>query len=249
MHDSSILAGVAKLIDKALRLENGWKYHEKRTWRSLSKEHPDFEVKAPIRKILCQIELNWSQEESRSDENWRWKPNPQPKRTESEEVKLERWIVRTKGGDWVNQVPVASGLTRIASGRRAIDLVHRCGKGCYEFIELKIGADNPLFAAMEILQYGVLYIFSRENAVELGYDEKKKEILQANCIHLKVLAPDAYYRGYDLTWVKKCINTGLTEFMARGNRGFTMDFKFDTLESIGFPCKVGADSPREMFQE
>jgi hypothetical protein len=141
----------------------------------------------------------------------------------------------------VNQVPVASGLTTgSAGGRRAIDLVHRCGDGWYEIIELKVdeGAGTPLFAAMEILQYGVLYIFSRENASTLGY--KETGMLGATGIHLKVLAPVTYYRECDLSWLEESINGGLAKFLGRSERAFEMDFKFESLSRSPVTWKVQA---------
>jgi hypothetical protein len=240
MTDSSILAGVDKLIDEALGLRRG-KYQDKKTCQLLSKgKKLDFDGNTLIQKILDQVTSKWNGRKSRSSENWRWKPNPKLK-TNSEEIVLERWIVRTaKGNDWVNQVPVASGLTSSAGGRRAIDLVHQCRDGWYEFIELKVddGAGTPLFAAMEILQYGVLYIFSREHASTLGY--KKIGMLGATGIHLKVLAPATYYEGYDLSWLEERINSGLAKFLAQGERGseFEMDFKFESLSRSPVAWKV-----------
>jgi hypothetical protein len=229
MPNSSILAGVDKLIDAALRLKSG-KYQDKTTCQLLSKGNKlDFDGSILIQRILDQVKSNWHGGKSRSSENWRWKPNCKLK-TKSEEIVLERWIVRTaKDSDWVNQVPVASGLTGSAGGRRAIDLVHQCRDGRYEFIELKVGegAGTPLFAAMEILQYGVLYIFSRENASTLGYEETG--MLGATGIHLKVLAPASYYEGYDLSWLEESINSGLAKFLAQGERGFKMNFTFEFL--------------------
>lgn len=233
MTDSSVLADVDNVINEALGLKNErFKYQHKKRCQLLSKgTRPDFDGKALIQKILAQVESNWHKGKSRSNnQNWRWKKNPMmdPK-NKSKEVDLERWIVQMTENDWVNQVPVASGLTRSAGGRRAIDLVHRCRDKCYEFIELKVnaGGGTPLFAAMEILQYGVLYIFSRENASTLGY--KQTEMLEATDIHLKVLAPANYYKGYDLSWLSKSINSGLAKFLAQGERGFKMDFKFESL--------------------
>ena len=93
-------------------------------------------------------------------------------------------------------------------------------------------AGTPLFAAMEILQYGVLYIFSRENAKTLGYKVADIELLLATGIHLKVLAPATYYEGYDLSWLEENINGGLDNFLDPSERGFKMDFKFESLSLI-----------------
>jgi hypothetical protein len=77
-------------------------------------------------------------------------------------------------------------------------LIHRCEEGVYELIELKVESNTPLYAAMEILQNAVLYIFYRERKKELeGEVAEPKDILRATVIHLRVLAPCNYYEGYD----------------------------------------------------
>jgi len=196
---------------------------------------PDLDGKALIEKILDRVQSNWHKGKSRSNENWRWRKNINlAQENKSREVVLERLIVRTTEDDWVNQVPIASGLTRSGGGRRAIDLVHRCGNGWYEFIELKVDerGGTPLFAAIEILQYGILYIFSRENAQTLGYKEIDEGLLGATGIHPRVLAPATYYAEYNLSWLEKSINSGLGNFLAQRRLGFKMDFKFETLSLI-----------------
>jgi hypothetical protein len=234
MVDSSILVGADDVINSALRLST--KYEHKETCQLLSKgPEPQFDVEKLIHSLLVLITNNWDKRESRSAENWRLVPKNInfSKDSKSLEVILERLIARTPDPKWVNQVPVASGLTESGGGRRAIDLVHQCGDRQYEFIELKINEDagSPLFAAMEILQYGVLYIFSRENADTLGYDVGKG-LLGASEIHLKVLAPSEYYKDYELSWLDKSINRGLEGFLRQPERGFKMDFKFEALSLI-----------------
>ena len=232
MADSSILADVDNVINEALGLKDErFKYQHKKTCLLFSEgKTPDLDGNALVLKILDQIQSNWHKGESRSDnQNWRWQPNIEiNEKNNSREVFLERLIVKTQvGKDWVNQVPVASGLTSSAGGRRAIDLVHKSEDDWYELIELKADhrGGTPLFAVMEILQYGVLYIFSRKNAQTLGYT--KKGILDANGIHLRVLAPADYYEPYNLSRLEKSIDRGLTSFLAKSN--FKMDFKFETL--------------------
>lgn len=232
MSDSSILAGVDNLIDEALGLKNSpFKYKHKKRCQLFSKGiAPDLDGKVLIEKIFDQIQSNWHKGKSRSNnQNWRWKSNSKmDQKNKSREVYLERLIVEMQDGDdWVNQVPVASGLTSSAGGRRAIDLAHRGRDGWYELIELKVDhrGGTPLFAVMEILQYGVLYIFSRKRHKELGYAEN--ELLNAKGIHLSVLAPADYYAPYNLSWLEKSIDRGLASFLTKFN--FKMDFKFETL--------------------
>ena len=97
------------------------------------------------------------------------------------------------------------------------------------------------------MQYGILYIFSREHSEGLGYTEKheydKKSIKMLNApgIHLKVMAPTTYYDGYNLKWLKEAINTGFDRFMA--GRGYKMDFEFESFDLSCSPALVPARSP------
>jgi hypothetical protein len=230
--DSSILAGADYIINEGLGLKNKpYKYKDKQCSQGKA---IDFDANVLIKKIYDRILLNWHGGKSRSNENWRWKPNINlDEKNRSREVFLERLIIDTqKGNDWVNQVPVASGLTSSAGGRRAIDLVHRAKDGWYELIELKVDhrGGTPLFAAMEILQYGVLYIFSRVNSKKLEYSKQK--ILEAKGIHLRVLAPSRYYEGYDFDWLEKCIDRGFVGFRSELKYSFQIDFKFECLSTI-----------------
>lgn len=233
----SILTGVNSIIDEELALKDErLKYRHPRCRLLSTRELPNLNGEVLIERILNQIKSNWSKGASRSKgQNWRWKKNPGiDKKNISQETILERWIVRTTGDEWVNQVPVASGLARGTGGRRAIDLVHQLENGWYELIELKVakGGGTPLFAAMEILQYGVLYIFSRENALTLGYKKAEMKLLEAKGIHLKVIAPSAYYNGCDLSWLQNSLNKGLANFLVRHGHEFKMDFKFEVLSMI-----------------
>jgi hypothetical protein len=111
---------------------------------------------------------------NRSEENWRWhRLQPQiAAHNTSPEVVLERAIAaacqRTGRTDWANQVPVASGLIDGATdGRRAIDLVHQCSERHFELIELKIASDTPLYAAVEIIGYGCIWLLARAHPPSL----------------------------------------------------------------------------------
>jgi hypothetical protein len=114
---------------------------------------------------------------------------------------------------------------------RSIDLVHwsRKNKDWYEFIELKVEAKSgrsPLFAAMEILQYGILYLFSRKHAKKMGYDVDQKPFLKANGVHLQVLAPSEYYdqERIHLGWLQDKINEGIRTYLR--DETYQMDFEF-----------------------
>jgi hypothetical protein len=249
MSNSSILGKkVDEAIDRALGLQG--KYKHKNSCLLLSRQPPDrLDGIALIKEILKQVKSNWHKGESTGTKNWRWEKQTRiDKNNKSQEVCLERLIVNTTSDDWVNQVPIASGLTRNGDRRRAIDLAHRCGDGSYELIELKVDqkAGSPLFAAMEILQYGLLYIFYREHLKTLEpkqLEAEKEKLLGAAAIHLKVLAPASYYKSkngedYRLGPLKRMINDGLKTFLAGRKFGFKMDFEFQkfyrdfTMESV-----------------
>lgn len=149
-----------------------------------------------------------------SRENWRWfyPKCDHAAHNSSPEVTLERAIVsaaRSQGRtDWSNQVPIASGM--IAGGgdrRRAIDLVHRRGPDAFDFVELKVGSDNPLYAAVEILKYGFVWLLSREHRARLDYGGKP--LIEASDVRLSVLAPHSYYDGLALRWLEAELSRGV----------------------------------------
>jgi hypothetical protein len=234
----SILNGVNDLIDNALDLESiGKAPHHKHKESCLKLAEEQFDALTLIKEIHTKIGSNWhnSRYHKGSEENWRFKKNTYiSDDNPSPEVRLERAIVNIphelwpEAADWVNQVPTASGLIApSADGSRRIDLVHKCGDKEYEFIELKVGSDTPLYAAMEILKYGILYIFTREHEEMSKYFKKESDLLNASSIHLMVLAPADYYAPYNLSWLEKNIDSGLASFLSKFN--FKMDFKFETL--------------------
>ncbi len=125
------------------------------------------------------------------------------------------------GSDWANQVPVASGVVRSsAERRRAIDLVHKRDEGHYEFIELKIASDTPLYAALEIISYVGVWLLSRNG--ECG-----KPLLEAERIDARVLAPAAYYAPFSLGPLEQRLNKELHEYGARF--GTALSFGFELL--------------------
>ncbi len=166
-----------------------------------------------------------------SRENWRWfdpKCN-HAAHNSSPEVTLERAIVsaaRSLGrDDWSNQVPIASGM--IAGGgdrRRAIDLVHRRGPDAFDFVELKVGSDNPLYAAVEILKYGFVWLLSREHRARLGYGGKP--LVETSDVRLSVLAPLPYYQGLALDWLEAGLSRGV-EALGMERQGVRLSFVFE----------------------
>jgi ribonuclease J len=256
----SILAGANNLIDSALCLNSvGASPHYAHKKSCMKLKAPDaFTMSALVETIYKKICSNWSKGECRGERNWRWEKKKEFD-TESAEVVLERVIVNATGNDWVNQVPTSSGLTKVVKRRQstdkrsAVDLIHRAGKHVYEFVELKIGSNTPLYASMEILLYGLLYAFYRENlksleSVELEVD--RRNLFEAKVIHLQVLAPRGYYvekknQIYDLGPFETAINQGLETFDVSRKLGFRMDFRFLQFPA-GFPAETVRMTPEEI---
>lgn len=76
----------------------------------------------------------------------------------------------------------------------------------YEFIELKVGSDHPLRAAIQLLQYAVLNVFARRRyAPDLV---QRRPLLRARQITLTVLAPATFYQEYDFAWLEESLDRG-----------------------------------------
>lgn len=183
--------------------------------------------------LVAQFETNFAQaprskEKGPSDQNWRFEKklfmsagNP------SIEKQIEKAAAALP--DWANQVPTASGLWDSNSDKlRNIDLVHRLSAGVYEFIELKYESNNALHAAMEILGSAALYVASRGcySAAFRG----RSELLTGRRVHLRVLAPAAYYRGLELGPLERTLSGEIGGYLAqRPEIGLEMDFCFQRL--------------------
>ena len=234
-----ILHGTYPIIDKFFSIGRVGKstphYQHKTSCQKLSDEpRLDIDRYDLVHQLFDRITANWrnaqrSKPRSPSGENWRFKPR-KCYVSKSPEVQLEREIVKTSS-DWVNQVPTSSGLVSPYDDRvRNIDLVAEVKPCEFEFVELKVASNTPLFAAMEILGYGVIYLVSRCHIAEMGYDEKHKgwSILRAYDIHLKVLAPQKFYANYELGWLESLINDGLEQFLGMHSEiPLRMDFRFE----------------------
>lgn len=227
-----------------------------------------------IEAAIGKIEANWSQEKSRSTQNWRLLHVPLKKKSgykdldwRESEVLLERMICdegqRKDVSIW-NQMPAASGLLPLpakrddgkrrvsAEGRRAIDLVfrHKGTDSIYEFLELKIrrkdgSVDSLRHAALEVLEYGLLYLFSRKNQKILEYesstDQLRYAVLGASEIRLRVLAAANYYASQDCSEIPVTeINKALEAYICKHFGNFRMNFGFQVL-------KEEAATPFEAF--
>ncbi len=232
----SIYNKVDDIIDECLRLKHiGTKsphYGNKKSCQEINrKSKNDFDIGLMLKKIFNQIEKNYEtfsrDPNDFSKENWRWekKPKISPNNRNPETV-LEKAIVNATGNDWTNQIPVASGLTSSTSQKHAaIDMAREISDKEYEFFELKVTSDTPLKAAMQLMRYGLLYLFIRREGIDSHQD-----LMQANKIQLSVLAPNDYYYHYKLHWLESAISEGLS--------GLLEEHNIDGINDINFNFKV-----------
>lgn len=255
---ASILEDVDDLIDASLRLRRAGSAPRYGTKAGSVEVMPltDESAWTLIKNIRREIQRNWDYAEhhSESQQNWRFTKNKGiDPGNQSKEVQYERALVNIPedvwpdSKNWANQVPVASGLTGSNSDRRrCIDLVHKGADREYDFIELKIKSNTPLFAAMEILTYGILYVFYREADCISKYRHihENENMLIADAIHLMVAAPSAYYRDadrdvrgsrVDRSWLEPSLNAGLSRFLIESGFTFKMDFAFRICGYPPFP--------------
>lgn len=158
--------------------------------------------------------------------NWAWlEPRITPPATG--EVGLERKLVGARGNrrDWCNQVPVASGFTVERLTRCAIDMVYRRSAQAYDFVELKLDSNSPSYAAVEVLQYGSLWLLSRDAAARGLLVYPSASLLGARNIRLSVLAPASFYGKERFRAFQTGVNRALSELA--GPFRADMSFRFE----------------------
>lgn len=237
---TSLLDGVDDLLDRFISTprkgQAPWYRHKS---NHLGLDASALDGRAMIRAVYERICENWAGAETRvpSRQNWRWcKMLEISDRNTSPEKCLET-IARLKGDDWVNQIPTASGVVGSEERQRNIDLGHRIRPGHYDLFELKVGSNTPLHAVVECMAYGVVYLFSRAHRAELGYEGL--ELIEAETIQVKVLAPSDYYiacnRPGEFCRLVGKIDTGLAS-LAR-------TLSFDPALDITFSVESFVDPP------
>lgn len=247
---ANIVEGIDGIIDESLNITdigNPPHYRHGKSCVSLDGPPSSFDAYNVICQVYDQIDRNFKRPGNRfhssgpSGKNWRFekmlyirKDNP------SKEKSLEKAIANLTSSDWVNQVPTSSGIINSASdGSRNIDLVRRMIPGSYEFIELKVDSDTPLFAAFEITVNGLIYLASMENYADKYLSGK--ELLNAKNISLQTLAPKTFYSRCRLSWLEEELNRGLSKFLADKFGGKPqMNFAFTAFpENFKWPCEDG----------
>jgi hypothetical protein len=213
-----ILSGIAALV---------------KPWRDGLRN--DFE-KFPLEEMFCCIKRNFKPSrplENLSKENWRLIEQPalSVKSTSKEKI-LEKRISSLLKPQWVNQVPTASGYCKSGDRKRSIDLVFKSADSTFVFYELKVlpESGDAFDATMEILGYGLLYIYSRINLDAY----KECSLMKAQTVHLRVLGTWDYYqkqigkRTRPFKPLQDAISLNLNQFASACLPECKMDFGFDT---------------------
>lgn len=220
----SIFDGMSEILDNALGLDDDWEgnlpryKHETTLIRLCNESVQDLDGPALIHSLYNRAVENWctATPDERAHlpigENWRFeKQLGFADHNASPETMLERTIVELADENWANQVPVDSGL--LGRSARVVDLLHRAGSK-FSILELKVESNTPLSAAFQVVMYGAAYLFSRTHALQLRYDVDAKEVLRASEVHLRVLAPAAYY-PQNCNWLanfEESLSDGLNQF-------------------------------------
>ena len=123
-------------------------------------------------------------------------------------------------------MPTASGLLDSQGRHINIDLAHQIEDG-FEFIELKLDADDPYRAACQIARYGAIYMLYRLDT-DLRIRFRQNAMICAKRIVLEVLAPFRYYSYSDveLSMLERQLNKQLVEFTASNCPGLSLSFNF-----------------------
>ncbi|MCZ2152987.1 MAG: hypothetical protein LC114_03630 [Bryobacterales bacterium] len=168
---NNIVASLDQEIDEFFGLDRiGLSHQHKDACVRLCEDPPRMDGAELVRRLLDRITQNRfalteAGRAARGVQTWRWKKNTTLSReNKSLEVRIERAVARLLDDDWVNQVPTASGLTEEDEPRRSVDIVNRRSAREFVLIELKAlrpgkassGNQTPLFAAMEVLRYGLI---------------------------------------------------------------------------------------------
>jgi hypothetical protein len=233
--NKGLFSGTDMAIRNALGLEEGRQLRHKTNQALVGKSVKTEALINLVRELYQIVETNL-RDRAPSVENWRWRLQTYiGEKNISPEVILERAvaILAEQGqldavGRWCNQIPVASGLVDHKSDKRAaVDLARIAGERL-DLYELKWKSDTPIYAAFEILLYGLAYLLCRVNQTKFGYE--RLDSMMVKNITLNVLAPTAYYGNLDLAWLQTGLDAGIRKVSQELlGTDFQASFRFLTL--------------------
>ncbi len=239
----ALCEGIKDLLDKGLQAGPSKELCAKRTALALGgiglKEIPKIDLLPLIEGMWRLIATNWveAQCQWRGNENWRWtlRQNLNVERQNtSEEVRLNRTLASNLAPErWANEIPTASGLAE-KGGKEPGGLDLACLSDALPcrvcLIELKIGSNNPVSAAFQIVTYGLVLNLARLVHARLlhtkGAITIAKEWSSPDDADLRVLAPTRYYSEYPkLDWFEAQLNEAVEAFGKTQRLGMTFGFR------------------------
>ena len=198
-----------------------------------------------ISELYGKMEINYhnvgSKPKSESEELWSCRyASDIKKHNLSPEKILEKSVAILAEYDympgWFNQCPVASGIADpYADLNRAVDLVHWSkSEKLVRLIELKWKSNTPPYALIEVLEYGLAYIFCRVHKRELPLHTT---LMNACHVSLEVVVPplfyDEYFKYHDYLILKDIferMSKSLNKFAGSKINGLSM-----SLDALAFP--------------
>lgn len=239
----ALCEGVKSLIDQALGATPSKEFCSKTTALALggenAKTQPHLDFVPLIQAMWRLIATNWveAQCQWRGSENWRWtlRDNLSVERQNtSEEVQLNRTLAGNLPEErWANEIPTASGLAE-QGGKEPGGLDLACVRDDLPdrvcLIELKIGSNNPVSAAFQIVTYGLVLNLARLVHERLLHKKGPIKIsdkwCRANHADLRVLAPTSYYSEYPkLGWFEDRLKAGVVAFGETQKLGMSFGFR------------------------
>ena len=245
----SLFDGCPEIVDRHLRITDEWAGIKPRYMSPTSLLQMEEENLPDGRELACdlfgQMMRNWGVAgcpSTSSRQNWRFTKNVNfDDKERGPEVPLERTISRMTGEDWANQIPVDSGL--LGKSAKTLDLAGREGD-VLDLIELKVDANTPLSAAIQVLTYGLTNVFFQVNRDRLLPKGLECESLDPKQLQLHVLAPVSFYDRFEKkrSWLKafeQAMCEGVIKFSNQfqcadyprvvhfGFLGFPIDFSWD----------------------
>ncbi|MDE0350242.1 MAG: hypothetical protein OXM56_11130 [Gammaproteobacteria bacterium] len=143
----------------------------------------------------------------------------------NKETLLEKAVANLAANDhmpgwpgWFNQCPVASGIVDpYADRRRCVDLIH-CEEETVRLIELKWSGDTPLSALVQVLEYGLAFVFAWVRQGELRLENRylMKRVRQ---VALEVLGSREFFANGAQLQLFETVSRALGRFTERETGG------------------------------
>jgi hypothetical protein len=244
-HTGGIFDGADAIIASFFGLCDNQHLKQRTVSRDLSVPG-DADFLALVSNLYDRIEANHTGR-SPSRHNWRSeRVTTLSDHNKSPEVILERAVAMLgKTGtmpDWLNQVPVASGLVDGYSDKRAaLDLV-KLTDSTAQFVELKWESDTPAYATFEVLRYGLVYLFSRVNAAAFDYTDRR--MMRVSRVDLQVVAPAVFFEQHYLGWLEQGLHRAVGDLAREKTSGhLVMGFEVLALPpDFELPFRDGAEA-------